>query len=211
MVARLGRFCLVVFVLVAVARAKPVAPAPAPENPSLGPQTTGAADKAGDAAPPKPVTIDDARPKPVTAEDVLEALRKRRPANVPIDPESYKAGLRPEPARKLLPEGTKLVSRNGYLSQSGSWWSFVFEGDRPSMKVLPNHALEVMTRSNVGIDQPIRFVVSGEVTVFRKENYFLVSVTMRATASSAPCWRPKKPRSRSGRARPISTAACPSR
>ena len=115
-----------------------------------------------------------------TAEELLRALRSRRPANVTIAPVggSATAGN----ANSLLrPEGTAVVSREGSIRHQDGWWLFVprsNDGD-PPIKMLPNAVLEVMVRGSDTDGAPIRFVVSGETTVYRNENYLFVRVVRR--------------------------------
>lgn len=126
----------------------------------------------------------DARP---TAEELLRALRTRRPLNPTILPGSM-IGQPLIVENKLWPEGTSIVTRGGYLREDDTWWVFEFDpakGDRP-IKLLPNTSLEVMVRSAAAADTPIHFLISGETTVFAKENYLLVRVVRRDTQQTKP-------------------------
>ena len=140
----------------------------------------------------------------LTAEDVLRALQRQRPANPVIAPASRRdadgkirdsgIGL----AAKLVPEGFPLISRVGTLVRRGEgddlWWTFVFDdlptdqAELPPIKVLPNATLEPMARTVVGTGSPtgndpgappLKFEVSGLMTVFQGENYLLARIAMR--------------------------------
>lgn len=130
-------------------------------------------------------------PAQPTAEDVLKALRHRRPANEVIPPgsraarDAVSANSRPAD-RLLMPEGLSLVGRTGRLSQEGQWWVFAFDDDAsvPSMKLLPNASLEMMVGAFRGAPAPIRFSISGELTVFDGENYLLPRTALRAAGTA---------------------------
>ena len=118
-----------------------------------------------------------------TAEDVLKALQKRRPPNEVIEPASIIARGGAPVKQPLWPEGVAMVSRSGRLMKEGDWWTFVPEdGDEGPLKLLPDATLEGMVRSTVGADSPLRFVVSGEFTVFKGENYLLPRFATRSRA-----------------------------
>ena len=118
-----------------------------------------------------------------TAEDVLRALQKRRPPNEVIEPASVitRGGM---PVRQpLWPEGAAMVNRSGRLMKDGDWWTFVpDDGDEGALKLLPDATLEGMVRSTVGATSPLHFVVSGEFTVFKGENYLLPRFATRLRA-----------------------------
>ena len=118
-----------------------------------------------------------------TAEDVLKALQKLRPPNEPISPASA-AGQSPAERRHLLwPEGSRLVSRPGRLGRDDRWWTLLLldnQGETP-LRLLPNATLEAVVRS-AGQAGPREFVASGEMTVFKGENYLLLRFAMRAAA-----------------------------
>jgi hypothetical protein len=81
-----------------------------------------------------------------------------------------------------MPEGLFVVGRTGRLAQEGRWWIFAFDDDEslPPLKLLPNANLELMVRTLRGASGPIRFTVSGELTVFDGENLLLPSTASRA-------------------------------
>ena len=112
-------------------------------------------------------------PRPVTP-PVRQRLTSR---SVPAASGAGKPGL--PAARKLLPDGSRLVDRPGRLTREGNRLLFSFEGrgqGEPEMPVqlLPNRLLEDMEIVSAGATRPIVFVVSGEVTEYRGENYLLI-------------------------------------
>ena len=130
-------------------------------------------------------------PSQPTAEDVLRTLKLRRPANDVIPPGSRVA--RDTVAansiasnRLLLPEGLSVVSRTGRLSQQGLWWVFAFDDDAslPPMKLLPNANLERMVGTLHGAAGPVRFTITGELTVFEGENFLLPRTALRAAGGA---------------------------
>jgi len=130
-------------------------------------------------------------PSQPTAEDVLRALKHRRPVNEVIPPGSRAArdtvAANTIPSnRLLLPEGLSVVSRTGRLSSEGQWWIFAFDDDAslPPMKLLPNANLEMMVGTLRGDSVHVRFIVSGEVTVFEGENFLLPRTALRAAGDA---------------------------
>ncbi len=115
-----------------------------------------------------------------TAEELLRALRSRRPANVTIAPVGG-TSTADHIDRLLRPEGTAVVSSEGSIRHEGGWWLFVSKSNEsdPPIKMLPNAVLEVMVRASDTDGAPVRFVVSGETTVYRDENYLFVRVVRR--------------------------------
>ena len=111
-----------------------------------------------------------------TAEELLRALQRQRPVNRVIPPASRSEGDRQPVRRPLLPEGSTMVSRSGWLRRDAHWWTFVFDpaDGEPPTKLLPNAKLEVMVRTAGGSAGPVKFIMSGDVTVFMNENYLLV-------------------------------------
>ena len=139
----------------------------------------------------------DTRSHP-TAEELLKAFQRQRPTNKVIPPASasdrggpsyslpFKGGRQGGGA--LLPEGRALVSRSGRLVHEGRWWTFVFdpaEGEPPTT-LLPNASLEVMVRTASGSASPVKFVVSGEITVFEGADYLLVRMVRRSVVADEP-------------------------
>ncbi|GAF78086.1 unnamed protein product [marine sediment metagenome] len=126
----------------------------------------------------------DAQNRP-TAEDLLKALQRKRPVNEVIAPATA-SEWPPRPLRQaLLPEGSAVVSRSGWLVKDGRWWRFRFDpaSDDPPVKLLPNSSLEVMISASSGSASPVMFVVSGEMTEAEGENYLLIRVARRAVGA----------------------------
>lgn len=126
-----------------------------------------------------------------TAEDVLKALQRERPSNSIIPPQSVVVTGESFPVElpKLLPEGTSLVDQSGAIRSDGERWEFVFdEPAAKAMPLLPNTTLEVMVRTTTAATRPVRFTISGEVTVFRGENHLIPRTAVRAApgANDAP-------------------------
>lgn len=116
-----------------------------------------------------------------TAEDMLKALRRSRPMNAVIVPESGVWSGDGSPRRKLWPEGWAVVDRSGRLTRDREWWAFAFypdEGDLP-IRLIPNANLEVLVRTAVHATNPVNFVISGQATVYKDRNYLLVRSVMR--------------------------------
>ncbi|MCH7632930.1 MAG: hypothetical protein IIB59_06930 [Planctomycetes bacterium] len=120
--------------------------------------------------------------RPPTADEVLRALQRARPVNPVIQPAS--PATRPKgPRPSLIAEGTPVVQRSGTLVEVGSWWTFQADQPRAALplKLLPNATLEMMVRMVRNATTPIRFVVSGELTVFQNENYLMPRIATRST------------------------------
>lgn len=128
-------------------------------------------------------------PRQPSAEDIIREFQKQRPTVVPVLPsggedEVSVRGESQAKTRPRLPDGYMLMDRSGRIAQEGPWWVFAFESDsgthpEPPMKLLPNQALERMVRESRGGLEPIVFVVTGEVTDFRGENYLLPRKVLR--------------------------------
>ena len=120
-----------------------------------------------------------------TAEELLKALQRHRPANEVIPPASSAENVGQPVQRMLWPEGSAVVNRAGWLTERGPWSRFVFDPSdgEPPIRLLPNAGLEVMTRTAAGSGAPVKFVVSGEMTVFEDENYLLVRVVRRSAGA----------------------------
>jgi len=85
--------------------------------------------------------------------------------------------------KKLLPEGTIIVSRAGRMVRSdvGGEWIFTFEADRdghsdPPMVLMPCRNLQRMERLVEERPDATRFLVSGQVFVYYGRNYLLPTV-----------------------------------
>ncbi|MHC4066963.1 MAG: hypothetical protein ACYSUI_21000 [Planctomycetota bacterium] len=132
-------------------------------------------------------------PSQPSAEEIIREFQKQRPTAVPILPSGRDDEInirRGEEApgqtrtRPRLPDGSMLFDRTGRITQEGHWWVFLFESDNdsypePPMKLLPNRTLERMVRESRGGLDPVLFIVTGEVTDFRGENYLLPRKVLR--------------------------------
>lgn len=132
-------------------------------------------------------------PRQPSPEDIIRQFQEQRPQVVPVLPSGQEdeTALRAEHDESFadrraarLPDGAMLVDRAGRVVREGEWWNFVFESDsegypEPPMKLLPNQALERMVRESRGGLDPVVFVVTGEVTDFRGDNYLLPRKVLR--------------------------------
>lgn len=121
-----------------------------------------------------------------TAEELLRALRRGRPITDLIPPASRAAGSKTDASPLLLPEGATVVDRIGTVRKGDPLWLFTPTSGEQAMKVLPNTNLEMMVRTTQGTPRPVEFSVSGEVTVFQKENHLLVRSAKRSVVSPVP-------------------------
>jgi len=146
-------------------------------------QDAGGDDKRQDTAEQS----ESSTPSP-TAEDMLKALRRSRPVNEVIVPESGVWSGDGSPRRKLWPEDWALVDRTGHLTRDDKWWAFAFDPDDgdPPTRLIPNANLEVMVRTALHATNPVRFVISGQTTVFDNRNYLLVRSVMRDRETLEP-------------------------
>jgi hypothetical protein len=132
------------------------------------------------------------------AERLLEELRRRRPEPEVIPPASSIGREPAAPKPLLLPEGTAVVDRTGSIRLDGEWWVFDLDPQpavapiSPSptlqateLKLLPNSTLEAMVRMARAAAGPMKFKISGELTVFQGENYLLPRSAVRAPAPHA--------------------------
>ena len=129
-------------------------------------------------------------PPRVSPEEVLRAFQMDRPTRVPIAP-SEGTGVTATDAEpslprtsRRLPDGFFLVDRVGRVVKDGDWYVFVFEGYSEShpetpIKLLPNQLLERMVLETEAGTGSTVFIVSGEVTEFRSENYLLLRKLLR--------------------------------
>ncbi len=132
--------------------------------------------------------------RPPSPGDIIREFQQQRPQLTPVlptgpadetvrraSPDNASPGQRP---RGRLPDGAMLADRAGRVVREGQWWVFAFESDNssypePPMKLLPNQALERMVRESRGGMDPVVFVVTGEVTDFKAENYLLARKVLR--------------------------------
>lgn len=159
-------------------------------------------------APPEDMTADESASEPTegtetdqaprtprqpSADEIIREFQRQRPTAVPILPsgDEDEINVRAAPGtapgvktRPRLPDGYMLLDRTGRIVQEGQWWAFIFESDsdahpEPPMKLLPNRALERMVRESRGGLDTVVFIVSGEVTDFRGDNYLLPRKVLR--------------------------------
>ncbi len=126
--------------------------------------------------------------RPPTADEVLRALQRTRPVNPVIQPASRMTRPQQGPRPSLMAEGTSVVQRSGTLVEVGSWWTFQADEPEaaPPLKLLPDATLEMMVRMVRNATTPIRFIVSGELTVFQNENYLMPRIATRSANRPAP-------------------------
>ena len=136
-----------------------------------------------------------------TADELLRALRRSRPVHDLLAPASEAQHAEgSQSVSAILPEGTAVVDRTGYVAKQGSWWTFVPDPatDGRVIKLLQNLNLEIMIRSSAGKSMPVYFVVSGEVTAFQGENYLLARLVRRASIPQVDPIGPPQDRSADG-------------
>lgn len=124
-----------------------------------------------------------------TAEELLEALRKHRPTNEVILPES--ASQMGQNAPKLLPEGTAVVDRAGSVTRDGAWWVFTSADNADPIRLLPNLMLEAIVRMVETAETSLQFAVSGDLMLFEGANYLLVRSSPRAKVPVGEAKDPK--------------------
>ena len=158
---------------------------PGDSGPPVEPEQPGPA-AAGSSAETEALAAD----APTTA--VIDQLDQQRPTQevIPIQgsPATPLTTRSPAAGRSLRPDGSPLVERPGRLIRDGDWWTLVFESDHPDypeppIKLLPNKNVELMVQTSVRGTAGLVFVVSGEVTVFRGENYLLTRAARRRVDS----------------------------
>jgi len=161
------------------------------QDESAGPETT-----TPDANASQPVSAEemDAAPSP---EDVLQDLLQRRRENPIIEPAEpvtepnlpaeqatpttqvgTAPGVKP---KRLLREGQFIITRRGYLSRATGGmtpWMFTFESDGdamadPPMFMMPCRQLENMERIVGDRGADVTFLISGQVFLYRQQNYLL--------------------------------------
>ncbi|MFQ5489494.1 MAG: hypothetical protein ACE5GE_02125 [Phycisphaerae bacterium] len=147
---------------------------------------------ATDSAPADQADTGVPTPRQPSPEDIIREFQKQRPQAVPVLPSggADETIIRSEPGGEgsargvLLPDGARLVDRTGRIMQEGPWWVLSFEPDSTGqaempMKLLPNQSLERMVRESRGGVASVLFIVSGEVTEFRGENFLLPRKVLR--------------------------------
>lgn len=147
------------------------------ESASPKPKATG---KNRETVKERPLAVDDRPPPP--AEQLLEALRRRRPLHIVVQPRSAEDGDTDRETPMLWPQGAAVVDQVGHLVRDGRWWTLVSDSpdSLPPVKLLPNAQLEVLGRTVRASQLPLRFIIAGEMTVFDDENYLLIRFARRA-------------------------------
>lgn len=113
-----------------------------------------------------------ARPLDSIAGAAPETDSAGRPTGRPSDtPVTDSAGL--------WSEGTRLTGRVGRLVREMEWWTLAFESDsddpaEPAVRLLPNLSLQRMEERVAGNIQSLVFVVTGDITEYRAQNFLLV-------------------------------------
>lgn len=132
-------------------------------------------------------------PRPPSPAQILQELMKKdrlRPAPIPPSTPGKATEKRPPPPtttgpgprRNDLPlktDGSMITDRVGRLIRRPKGWFFAFESEgkvlrEPPMQLLPNLDLETMEVRSANATKPVKFRVSGEVTVYRGTNYLLL-------------------------------------
>ncbi|MHC5110897.1 MAG: hypothetical protein ACYTHJ_13590 [Planctomycetota bacterium] len=144
--------------------------------------TFGLQQQAGTTTDTTKKAADDTREQ-MTAADVLKAMQRKRPGQLIIAPDGKSLQDPDDQQAQLLPEGFPLINVDGVLEKREGWWMFTI-GARDgmpisTMKMLPNSSLEPMTRTVEGLQHPVAFTVSGEVTEFEGENYIFAHLVAK--------------------------------
>ncbi len=162
-------------------------PAPGARSSQDQPAQTGGgkSEQPPAAAEPQSEPEPESQEPPSTADEIMEKMRRQKPSNEPILPQSMDSQA--EGGGLLMPEGSRISRKSGRIVKDGNWWIFVPESDMPDrpeprMKLLPCLHLEQMVRETEHAAAEVVYVVSGEVTVFKEENYLLVRVASRRTS-----------------------------
>lgn len=132
-------------------------------------------------------------PQPgATAEEILAAFRQTRPANdvIPSDAQRNRPAERSQ--RQLLPEGFRVLNLIGTIAKDQGWWKLHAEGMESfgDVRLLFNRSLEQMVHTTAGAPTAVQFAVSGEVTVFKGENFLFPRVATRANNPPRPALPP---------------------
>lgn len=113
--------------------------------------------------------------------DVVDWMKQQKPPEQvlprPAATERPIGGF--EGSAALLAEGAAVIQRPGRIARDGASWMFISESQssekaHPPIKLLPNRAAELMIDAAEREPTGLLFLVSGDVTVFRGENYLLV-------------------------------------
>jgi len=147
-----------------------------PANTPATPKTTKQPEQGESAAQTPPDRVP-------TAEEIINQLMKNAPSNMlrSQNPPASRPALtnKGDMIRPVQPEGTLVPEIPGRLVRGGDSWTFIREskGDKAgseSYSLMPNRLLEVMVSASQGGNQSVVFLVSGELTEYRGQNYMLV-------------------------------------
>lgn len=113
--------------------------------------------------------------------DMVEWMKQQKPPEqvLPRPGATELPGGSFEGSAAMLAEGATVIQRPGRVARDGASWMFISESQsaekpQPPLKVLPNRAAELMIDAAEREPTGLLFLVSGDVTVFRGENYLLV-------------------------------------
>lgn len=123
-----------------------------------------------------------------TAEEILAAFRQTRPSNEVIPSDAQRNRPADRSQRQLLPEGFRVLNLLGTITKVQGWWTLQ-SGEAQSLgniRLLYNRSLEQMVHTTAGAPTPVQFAVSGEVTVFKGENFLFPRVANRANLPARP-------------------------
>lgn len=136
-------------------------------------------------APPEPSR------EPLTAEEVLAKMKRAAPEDQLVDFDNFGEDRRTNrilaesaTGRVLIPDGTPLTRRPGRIVPDHTGWIFTPESDHPdhpepSLTLLPCAHTERMIDIYQRDDAGLVFIVSGEITQYRGENYLLPSMAVQ--------------------------------
>jgi len=143
----------------------------------------------------KPIATEPTSEREPSAEEIIQQLMKSNPARamvIPQTPEQISTSTDDATEEKKgqesslsnistrWPEATLLIDRQGrLLAKSDNWWSLAFEdrgrkGSQKPIHLLPNRLLETAISLAGGGRQGVVFIISGEVTVYKQDNYLLL-------------------------------------
>lgn len=149
------------------------------DKPASQPTSRPAASQAAS----RPTSQPSSRPAPRRPEQVRLFQDLLQKANEPgvIQPQGP-AEPKSESAVTILPEGTTIAERAGKLVRTGDHWEFQFYRDdvQPGLQgieVLKSAFLDQMER--LAQNGATEFVVSGEMTSYRGQNYLLIRKVRR--------------------------------
>lgn len=134
-----------------------------------------------------PSPPDPAR-EPLTAEEVLEKMKRAAPedelVNFEADRRTSRILAESATGRVLIPDGTPLTRRPGRIVPDHTGWVFTPESDHPdhpeaSLTLLPCAHTERMIDIYQRDDAGLVFIVSGEITQYRGDNYLLPSMAVQ--------------------------------